>query len=90
MTTVHAYTVTQQLVGVPVGSIADMVLVTARPTTAEEVNDAFRENAAGGGILGVAQERLVSTEVTGDPRAAVVDTAMTRVVGGTLVKVMSW
>ncbi|MDF3292708.1 type I glyceraldehyde-3-phosphate dehydrogenase [Streptomyces silvisoli] len=80
-------------VPVPVGSIADVVLVTAHPTTAEEVNDVFREEAAGDryrGILGVAEEPIVSTDIVGDPRAAIVDAAMTRVVDGTLVKVMSW
>ena len=33
---------------------------------------------------------MVSADIIGDPRASVVDTAMTRVVDGTLVKVMSW
>jgi glyceraldehyde 3-phosphate dehydrogenase len=80
-------------VPIPVGSIADVVAVTARPATREEVNDAFREEAASdryGGILGVAEDPVVSTDIIGDPRASVVDAAMTRVVDGTLVKVMSW
>jgi len=80
-------------VPIPVGSIADVVAVTARPVTREEVNDAFREEAAGGryrGILGVAEDPVVSADIIGDPRASVVDVAMTRVVDQTLVKVMSW
>ena len=80
-------------VPIPVGSIADVVAVTARPVTREEVNGAFREEAAGDryrGILGVADDPLVSADIIGDPRASVVDAAMTRVVDGTLVKVMSW
>jgi glyceraldehyde 3-phosphate dehydrogenase len=80
-------------VPIPAGSIADVTAVTARPVTREEVNDAFREEAAGDryrGILGVAEDPVVSADIIGDPRASVVDTAMTRVVDGTLVKVMSW
>ena len=80
-------------VPVPVASIADVTAVTARPVTREEVNDAFRDEAAGDryrGILGVADDPVVSADIIGDPRASVVDAAMTRVVDGTLVKVMSW
>ncbi|GAA2886037.1 type I glyceraldehyde-3-phosphate dehydrogenase [Streptomyces mexicanus] len=80
-------------VPVPVGSIADITLVTTRPTSAEEVNDLFREEAADDryrGVLGVTDEPLVSTDIIGDPRASVIDTGLTRVVDGTLVKVMSW
>ena len=78
---------------IPVGSIADIVFVASRPTTAEEVNDAYRQEAAGEryqGILGVSEDPLVSADIVGDPRAAVVDLDLTRVVDGTLVKVMAW
>ncbi|MGH3285355.1 MAG: type I glyceraldehyde-3-phosphate dehydrogenase [Streptosporangiaceae bacterium] len=80
-------------VPVPAGAIADVAAVTARPVAPEEVNAAFREEASGDryrGILGVADDPVVSADITGDPRAPVVDAAMTRVVDGTLVKVMSW
>lgn len=80
-------------VPVPVGSVADIVVVTARPTTTQEVNDIFRQEAGTyryRGVLGVAEEPLVSTDIIGDTRASVVDAAMTRVVDGTLVKVMAW
>jgi glyceraldehyde 3-phosphate dehydrogenase len=76
-----------------VGSIADIVFVASRATTAEEVNDAFRHDAATEryqGILGVSEDPLVSADIIGDPRAAVVDMELTRVVDGTLVKVMAW
>ncbi|MGH3477389.1 MAG: type I glyceraldehyde-3-phosphate dehydrogenase [Nocardioidaceae bacterium] len=78
---------------VPVGSLADIVFVTGRPTTAEEVNDAFRQEAMTEryeGILGVSEDPLVSADIIGDPRAAIVDLDMTQVVDGTLVKVMAW
>jgi glyceraldehyde-3-phosphate dehydrogenase/erythrose-4-phosphate dehydrogenase len=41
-------------------------------------------------ILGVSEDQLVSADTIGDPRAAVVDLELTRVVDGTLVKVMAW
>jgi glyceraldehyde 3-phosphate dehydrogenase (phosphorylating) len=78
---------------VPVGSIADIVFVTGRPTTTQEVNEAFRQEAAGArydGILGVSDDPLVSADIAGDTRAAIVDLDLTRVVDGTLVKVMAW
>ena len=78
---------------IPVGSIADIVFVVGQPTTTEAVNDAFRQEAATArydGILGVSDEPLVSADIVGDPRAAVVDLDLTRVVDGTLVKVMAW
>jgi glyceraldehyde 3-phosphate dehydrogenase len=80
-------------VPVAVGSIADVVAVAARPTAREEVVDIFREEASSDryrGILGVSEEPLVSSDIIGDPRASVVDLQMTRVVDGTLVKIMSW
>jgi glyceraldehyde 3-phosphate dehydrogenase len=78
---------------VAVGSIADVVFVTARPTTVEEVNRVFAEEADSDryrGILGVTSDPVVSSDIIKDPRASVVDLGMTQVVDGDLVKVMSW
>jgi glyceraldehyde 3-phosphate dehydrogenase len=78
---------------IPVGSVADIVFVASRPTTTEEINQAFRQEAATArydGILGVSEDPLVSADIVGDPRAAIVDLELTRVVDGTLVKVMAW
>ena len=78
---------------IPVGSISDIILVTSRETSVEEVNDIFREEAASDkykGILGVAEDPIVSSDVIGDSHASIVDVGMTQVVNGTLVKVMSW
>ncbi|ABL79454.1 MULTISPECIES: type I glyceraldehyde-3-phosphate dehydrogenase [unclassified Nocardioides] len=80
-------------VPIPVGSIADIVFVAGRSTTADEVNEVFRHEALTSryqGILGVSEDPLVSADIIGDSRAAVLDTALTRVVDGTLVKVMAW
>jgi glyceraldehyde 3-phosphate dehydrogenase len=78
---------------VVVGSISDVVFVVERDTTAEEVNDVLRQEAASDryqGILAVAEDPLVSADIVKDPRASIVQLDMTRVVGGNLVKVMSW
>ena len=53
----------------------------------------FRQEAATeryAGILGVSEDPLVSADIVGDPRAAIVDLELTTVVDGTLVKVMAW
>jgi len=78
---------------VPAGSIADIVFVTARDTTAEEINDIFRQECDSDryqDIVGISEEEMVSTDIIRDPRASVVDLTMTKVVNGRLAKVMSW
>jgi len=76
----------------PTVSVVDFTADLARPTTVEEVNAAFREAAAGPlkGILGVSDEPLVSTDFRGDSRSSIIDAESTMVIGGTLVKVISW
>jgi glyceraldehyde 3-phosphate dehydrogenase len=78
---------------VPVGSIADIVFLTVRETTVEEVNEAFKQEAESEryqGVLGVTEDLIVSSDIIKDPRASIVDLSLTRVVDGDLVKVMSW
>ena len=78
---------------VPVGSIADLVFVTERKTSVDEINQIFREESQSmryKGILGASDEGLVSSDIIKDPRASIVDLEMTQVVDGDLVKVMSW
>jgi glyceraldehyde 3-phosphate dehydrogenase len=78
---------------VPVGSLADVVVLTARPTTVAEVNAIFTEEAATEryhGIVGVTDEPLVSSDIIKDARASIVDLGMTQVVDDDLVKVLSW
>jgi glyceraldehyde 3-phosphate dehydrogenase len=78
---------------VPVGSIADVVFVTSRRTTVEELNDVFREEAGTEryrGVLGVSEDAVVSSDIVGDSHAAIVDLGMTQVIDGDLVRVMSW
>jgi len=77
----------------PVVSLSDLVIVTKRDTTADEVNGAFRK-AAGEpfyqGILAVTDEPLVSNDFKGNSHSAIVDLSLTSVVGGNLVKVVAW
>ena len=78
---------------VPVGSLADVVLLTERDTHEDEINRIFREEADSPryqGILGVSEDSIVSSDIIQDPRASIVDLTMTQVVDGNLVKVMSW
>lgn len=78
---------------VPVGSIADIVFLTVRETTIDEVNGVFKQEAESEryqGVLGVSEDLIVSSDIIRDSRASIVDLSMTRVVDGDLVKVMSW
>jgi glyceraldehyde 3-phosphate dehydrogenase len=76
----------------PTVSVVDFTAEVSRPTSVEEVNDAFRAAAAGpmDGILGVSEEPLVSTDFRGDSRSSIVDALSTMVLGGTMVKVIAW
>jgi len=78
---------------IAVGSIADMVFLTEKAASAEEINRIFREESQSEryrSILGVTSEPLVSTDIIKDTRASIVDLSMTQVVDGDLVKIMSW
>lgn len=73
-------------------SIVDFVCELEKDTTADEVNAAFKAAADGPmkGILGFSEEPLVSMDFKGDPRSSIVDAALTNVMGGNLVKVVTW
>jgi glyceraldehyde 3-phosphate dehydrogenase len=77
----------------PVVSLADFVIVTKKPVTVEEVNEAFKKAAQEPfyqGILDVTEEELVSTDFIGNSHSAIVDLLLTNVVGGNLLKVVAW
>jgi glyceraldehyde 3-phosphate dehydrogenase len=73
-------------------SVVDLNVLVDRKTTAEEVNNAFREAANGAlkGILGIADEPLVSSDFKGDARSSIVDAPYTKVMEGDFIKVLSW
>jgi glyceraldehyde 3-phosphate dehydrogenase len=73
-------------------SLVDLKFDASRATTAEEINDAVRA-AAGGrlrGILGVTDEKLVSSDFNHDPHSSVFHADQTKVIDGTLCSVLAW
>lgn len=76
----------------PTGSITDLTVVTKKPTTIEEVNAAFKKAEKGSmkNILGVEDRLLVLKDYVGDSRSCIIDSALTQVIGGTLVKTFGW
>ena len=104
-TTGAATSVTKAVTGVPffdgisvrvpvlVGSYVDLTFVTKKNTNKEGVNEILRkaaEHERWRGIFKVSEEPLVSSDIIGDSYASIADLAMTRVVGGNLVKVLAW
>jgi glyceraldehyde 3-phosphate dehydrogenase len=73
-------------------SIVDLVANVSRDTSAEEVNEAYRRAAEGSlkGILAYEEKPLVSIDYVGNPHSSIVDALSTSVIGGRLVKVISW
>jgi glyceraldehyde 3-phosphate dehydrogenase len=73
-------------------SVVDLTFVAARNTTKEEIDAAINEAANGAlkGILAVNTQPLVSVDFNHNPASSTYDATQTRVMGGTLVKVLSW
>jgi len=74
-------------------SVVALTCVVQKTTSADEVNNAFREAAKSGalkGLLAVSDEPLVSVDYIGALQSSTVDALSTTVVGGTLVNVTSW
>ncbi|HEV2382467.1 MAG TPA: type I glyceraldehyde-3-phosphate dehydrogenase [Terriglobia bacterium] len=73
-------------------SVVDLVALTEKSTTAEEVNAAFKKAAEGPlkGILQYSEEELVSKDFTGNQYSSIVDAGFTKVIDGNLVKVTAW
>ncbi len=73
-------------------SVVDLVVVTTKNTTTEEVNAALKAAAEGElkGILAYTSDPVVSTDMLHNPNSSIVDSDLTKVLGGNLVKVVSW
>jgi glyceraldehyde 3-phosphate dehydrogenase len=73
-------------------SVVDFVAEVSKKTTAAEVNAALKEAANGKmkGILQFEESPLVSIDFKGNPHSSIVDAALTSVMEGTMVKVISW
>ena len=76
----------------PCGSISDITVVVKRDTTVKEVNTILKKASETQmkGILGYTEEPLVSKDIVGNSCSAIVDGLLTRVMGGNLVKILSW
>jgi len=75
------------------GSIVDYTFLAKRKTSVAQINDILRDAAKEKkwqGVFRVTEQPLVSTDILGDPHAAIADLTFTRVANGDLVKVMAW
>ena len=78
---------------VPTGSVIDLTVECARATSVEEVNGALRAAAEGGplhGIVRYTEDPIVSSDIVRSPYSAIVDSQLTAVMSGTMVKVVAW
>jgi len=76
----------------PTVSLVDFVAILSRQTSKEELNNMFKAYADGPmkGILAATEEELVSSDFIGNSHSSIVDLPSTFVVGGKMVKVLSW
>ena len=80
-------------VPVVVGSLSNIVFISSKPTTEDEINDILRKAAnqeRWGGIFRTSEEPIVSSDIIGDPYAAIADLTLTKVIDGNLCAVYSW
>ncbi len=73
-------------------SATDLVAVLEKSTTTEDVNAALKAAAEGPlkGILAYTEDPVVSTDMLHNPHSSIVDSQMTKVLDGNLVKVLAW
>jgi glyceraldehyde 3-phosphate dehydrogenase len=73
-------------------SVVDLSFVAARATSNAEIDSIVKAASEGAlkGILGFNTKPLVSVDFNHDARSSVYDNTLTKVMGGTLVKVCSW
>lgn len=80
-------------VPIPAGSILDFTFLSKKETSVEEVNNILKKESKKEewkGILEVTEEPIVSSDIVKKPYGSLVDLDFTRVVGGKLVKILSW
>ena len=73
-------------------SVVDLVAILNRHTTTEEVNAALKAAADGElrGILAYTEDPVVSTDMLRNPNSSIVDSQLTKIIGGNLLKVVAW
>ena len=75
------------------GSLSCIVFCSPKKTTSEEINTIFKkaeQEKRWRGILKTSSDQLVSSDIVGDPYAAIIDLGLTKVVDGDLGAVFSW
>jgi glyceraldehyde 3-phosphate dehydrogenase len=75
------------------GSLIDFTFLAKRKTTVAEINEIFKKAAKDKrwkGIVKIADEQLVSTDIIGEPYGSIIDLEYTKVIDGDLVKVLAW
>ena len=79
-------------VPVPDGSVVDLVVELARPATAEAINAAMKQAAAGDlkRILEYSEQPIVSTDVIGNPHSSIFDALATRAIGPRQARILAW
>jgi len=79
-------------VPVPDVSVCDVVVLLEKDVTREEVNEALKAASEGElkGIMDYTEEELVSSDIIGDPHSCIIDSPLTMVVDGNLLKVIGW
>jgi glyceraldehyde 3-phosphate dehydrogenase len=78
---------------VPTGSVVDLTVECLRETSVEEVNAALQAAAESGpleGIMSYTEDPIVSTDIVGSPFSSIVDSLLTSVIDGTMLKVVAW
>jgi glyceraldehyde 3-phosphate dehydrogenase len=73
-------------------SVVDLTFEASRDTTVEEINDAIRAAANGPlkGVLGVTDDKLVSSDFNHDPHSSIFATDQTKVMDGTMCRILTW
>jgi glyceraldehyde 3-phosphate dehydrogenase len=76
----------------PTVSIVDMVMELEKEVSIADVNGVLKEASEGSlkGIMGYTEELLVSMDYKGNPLSSIIDSDLTKVLGGNMVKVVSW
>jgi glyceraldehyde 3-phosphate dehydrogenase len=78
---------------VPTGSVVDLTVECARETSVDEINGALKAAAESGPLVGILQyteDPIVSSDIISSPFSSIVDSLLTAVIDGTMVKVIAW
>jgi glyceraldehyde 3-phosphate dehydrogenase len=78
---------------VPTGSVVDLTVECARETSVQEINGALKAATESGplqGIMAYTEDPIVSRDIVGSPFSSIVDSQLTSVIDGTMLKVVAW